>query len=88
MASKYAYWEDQGVATGSVDLYTRVRRPMHLWEQKLVQKNGKLFGVYEIFNPVLYLADPQLIQDVLVKDFHIFTNRRVSELNLSTEKVL
>ncbi|CAG2176701.1 unnamed protein product, partial [Oppiella nova] len=39
-------------------------------------RNGKCFGVYELGKPVLYLSDPELIREVLVKDFHIFTNRR------------
>ncbi|XP_054155684.1 cytochrome P450 3A2-like [Oppia nitens] len=45
-------------------------------EQELYRKYGKCFGVYEGNRPVLYLADPELIRDVLVKDFHVFTNRR------------
>ncbi|CAG2177842.1 unnamed protein product, partial [Oppiella nova] len=46
------------------------------WERDLYVRNGKCFGVYELGKPVLYLSDPELIREVLVKDFHIFANRR------------
>ncbi|CAG2174613.1 unnamed protein product, partial [Oppiella nova] len=46
------------------------------WERDLYVRNGKCFGVYELGKPVLYLSDPELIREVLVKDFHIFNNRR------------
>ncbi|CAG2182090.1 unnamed protein product, partial [Oppiella nova] len=46
------------------------------WERDLYVRNGKCFGVYELGKPVLYLSDPELIREVLVKDFHMFTNRR------------
>ncbi|XP_054157520.1 cytochrome P450 3A24-like [Oppia nitens] len=46
------------------------------WELDLYTKYGKLFGVYESTRPVLYLAEPDLIRDILVKDFHNFINRR------------
>jgi hypothetical protein len=56
---------------------------MQKWEQELVQKNGKIFGIYELTNPVLFLSEPDLIKDILVKDFHIFQNRRVRKFFLS-----
>jgi hypothetical protein len=83
LPSKCDYWESQGVPTASVSLFTRIRRPMQEWEQELVQKNGKIFGIYEITNPVLFLSEPDLIKDILVKDFHIFPNRRVRQFFLS-----
>jgi len=58
-----------------------MKTPWHEWEQNLVKKHGKIFGVYEVTKPVLYVSDPDIIKDVLVKDFHIFTNRRVSKIN-------
>jgi hypothetical protein len=41
--SKCNYWESQGVPTASVSFYTRFRRPIQIWEQELVRKNGKNF---------------------------------------------
>ncbi|CAG2116819.1 unnamed protein product, partial [Medioppia subpectinata] len=47
------------------------------WEVDLYRRNrGQTFGLYETTKPVLYLTDPDLIRDVLVKDFHVFNNRR------------
>ncbi len=56
---------------------------MQIWEQELVRKNGKIFGVYELTNPVLFVSEPEIIKDILVKDFHIFPNRRVRKFFLS-----
>ncbi|CAG2178513.1 unnamed protein product, partial [Oppiella nova] len=54
----------------------RLTKQWFEWERDLYVRNGKCFGVYELGKPVLYLSDPELIREVLVKDFHIFTNRR------------
>ncbi|CAG2174176.1 unnamed protein product, partial [Oppiella nova] len=70
---KCDYWEKQGVRTDSVGLYTRLTKQWYDWERDLYVRNGKCFGVYELGKPVLYLSDPDLIRDVLVKDFHEFT---------------
>ncbi|XP_054155685.1 cytochrome P450 3A8-like [Oppia nitens] len=70
------HWEAQGVKTVSFGLWTRMTTKWYRLEQELYRKYGKCFGVYEGNRPVLYLADPELIRDVLVKDFHVFTNRR------------
>jgi hypothetical protein len=50
---------------------------MHQWEQQLVHKYGKIFGIYELMTPVLYVSDPDLIEDDLIKNLiNIFLNRR------------
>ncbi|XP_054167648.1 cytochrome P450 3A8-like [Oppia nitens] len=48
----------------------------HNWEQDLYRRYGKCFGVYELTVPVLYVSDPVVIRDVLIKDFHCFVNKR------------
>ncbi|XP_060065286.1 cytochrome P450 3A21-like [Ylistrum balloti] len=45
-------------------------------EVDLCRKYGKMFGTFEGKFPTLYIADPKLIKDVLVKDFNSFVNRR------------
>jgi hypothetical protein len=77
LLSKCNHWESQGVPTASVGLFSRSKSTLHEWQIQLVQKNGKIFGIYEFMTPVLYVSHPDLIQDVLVKDFNIFSNRRV-----------
>ncbi|CAG2108956.1 unnamed protein product [Medioppia subpectinata] len=42
---------------------------------KRVRKYGKLFGIFDGNKPLLQIADPVLIKQILVKDFHMFTDR-------------
>jgi len=37
---------------------------------------GRVVGIFEGPTPVLYISDPDLVQQILIKDFHIFSNRR------------
>ncbi len=50
---------------------------MHIVQQQIVQNYPKILGFYELMTPVRYVSDPDLIQDVLIKNFNIFSNRRV-----------
>ncbi|RWR99255.1 Cytochrome P450 3A13-like protein, partial [Dinothrombium tinctorium] len=49
--------------------------PIPTLELKRYQKYGRVYGVMEFTNPVLTIGDPELIKQISVKDFHIFTNR-------------
>lgn len=42
----------------------------------LVCNYGEVYGTYSILNPTVTIADPEVIKQVMVKDFHIFVNRR------------
>ncbi|KAJ6220315.1 hypothetical protein RDWZM_006127 [Blomia tropicalis] len=53
----------------------------HKNEIEMVQKYGKLYGVYTGMEPVLTIADADLIKQVLVKDFRLFINRRKSRVH-------
>ncbi|KAG0439635.1 hypothetical protein HPB47_016572 [Ixodes persulcatus] len=50
-------------------------------DQDRYRKFGKLFGVYEGAEPVLFVADPELVKRVLVKDFPSLPNRRAISFN-------
>ncbi|CAG2110336.1 unnamed protein product, partial [Medioppia subpectinata] len=76
VSSQCTYWETQGVKTVSVGVLTRFTKQWHEWEHELCKQNGKIFGIYEMTKPVLFVSDPDLIRNILVKDFHIFNNRR------------
>ncbi|KAK8383131.1 hypothetical protein O3P69_011571 [Scylla paramamosain] len=39
-------------------------------------RNHKFYGLYEFFNPVLMITDPELLKHILVKDFEHFVDRR------------
>ncbi|XP_064471824.1 cytochrome P450 3A21-like isoform X2 [Ornithodoros turicata] len=45
-------------------------------DQERYQKYGKVFGVYESGKPILFVAEPEIIKKVLVKDFALLPNRR------------
>ncbi|XP_054158298.1 cytochrome P450 3A56-like [Oppia nitens] len=69
-------WERQGIPVARVSWLTKFTKQWHHWERDLYQKYGLVFGIYELGKPILYLSDPDLIRDVLVKDFNVFNNRR------------
>ncbi|XP_023212409.1 cytochrome P450 3A5-like isoform X2 [Centruroides sculpturatus] len=45
-------------------------------DQKWYEKYGKIFGIYEGFTPVLMIAEPKWIRNILVKDFQYFVDLR------------
>ncbi|XP_021350792.1 cytochrome P450 3A18-like [Mizuhopecten yessoensis] len=56
-------------------------------ELDMYRKYGKVFGMYESYVPVLYIADPALLKDILVKDFKNFVNRRDTFRKFSDSKM-
>jgi len=59
--------------------FSRFRKALQIKEREIVERNGKVFGVYEFIKPTLWVAEPEILRNILSKDFHIFPNRRVSE---------
>ncbi|XP_063443194.1 lithocholate 6-beta-hydroxylase-like [Mytilus trossulus] len=41
----------------------------------LIQKYGKVVGVYQGTRPTLLISDPDIVRDLFIKDFSNFTNR-------------
>lgn len=41
------------------------------------ETDGPLFGFYIFTKPFVVIKDPQIIKNVLIKDFHVFSNRHV-----------
>ncbi|CAN7937492.1 unnamed protein product [Ixodes hexagonus] len=82
-ASKYRnYWRDQNVVHEKFSLIfgpasRMFFKPFHLMDQERYNQFGKIFGVYEGAKPVLFVADPELVKLVLVKDFPSLPNRRI-----------
>ncbi|KAH9387714.1 hypothetical protein TYRP_008908 [Tyrophagus putrescentiae] len=77
---RFSFWERQGVRTqrfrwlfGNVlenftaNFYTQLTA----WEKEY----GQVFGSYLFMTPVLCISDPQLVKQMIVKDFGIFSNR-------------
>lgn len=71
-----SYWSRQGIPTPSAfDIY-RFTQPLHIHDQIIYAKYGTIVGLYEGLRPTLMIADPNLIKDILVKDFINFPNHR------------
>ncbi|CAF0852129.1 unnamed protein product [Rotaria sordida] len=58
-------------------LFNIARKGMKTNDIELVQKYGKIIGVFEGTFPIILLSDPDLLRNVLIKDSNVFVNRRV-----------
>lgn len=52
------------------------KRVLPFNDYEFAQKYGNIIGFYEIFKKAIIINDPELIKDIMIKDFHVFTNRR------------
>ncbi len=86
--SKKSYWSKQNIPVASNAFLSRFVKKLHLAEKEIVEKQcgNKVFGVYEFSRPTLWVAEPEIIRNILSKDFHIFPNRRVSKRKKKTIK--
>lgn len=48
-------------------------------ERAYQQTDEPFIGIYSIFRPILLLRDPELIRQILIKDFSYFTDRGKSQ---------
>ncbi|XP_071955007.1 cytochrome P450 3A24-like [Antedon mediterranea] len=55
--------------------------PLHTIYKELVEKYGKVCGFYEGRTPILLVADIDMMQEIIVKKFANFRNRRNFPLN-------
>ena len=53
-----------------------LQSPFSFFQFYLELRNHKFYGLYEFFNPVLMVTDPELLKHILVKDFEHFIDRR------------
>ncbi|VDI45698.1 Hypothetical predicted protein [Mytilus galloprovincialis] len=63
----------------SIDLYIEKQRRKKggfaATDFNLIQKYGKVVGVYQGTRPTLLISDPDIVRDLFIKDFSNFTNR-------------
>ncbi|XP_049524894.1 cytochrome P450 3A24-like isoform X1 [Dermacentor silvarum] len=80
-ASRYRnYWKSQNVVHEKFSLMfgpakRLLLKPVCLSDQERYKKYGRLFGAYERGKPCLFVAEPDLIKQILVKDFQHLPNR-------------
>lgn len=77
----YTYWQDKGVPCEKPILFFGNLKDVFLSKEcfndnikKLYNKfkNESYFGYYSLWKPCLVIRDPDLVKDVLIKDFHKF----------------
>ncbi|GFW40225.1 cytochrome P450 3A4 [Trichonephila clavipes] len=57
-------------------LLENMTKPLNDTEIRRHQEHGNIYGYFEGSRPVLSIADPKLLRDIFVKDFHVFPERR------------
>lgn len=79
------YWKNQNVVHEDFTLIMgpikRFSEPRCITDEARYKKMGRIFGIYELGKPTLIVADPDLVKQVLVKDFQLLPNRRNLDLN-------
>lgn len=56
-----------------------LRKPFHELDLERYKKYGRIYGMFESGKPSLFVAEPELVKHVLVKDFLALPNRRTAE---------
>ncbi|XP_064471835.1 cytochrome P450 3A2-like [Ornithodoros turicata] len=75
------YWKNQNITYEPVSLlqsFKTLFEPYHIFDVRMYKKHGKMFGIFEGMKPMLILSDPELLKQVLVKDFAELPERRRS----------
>ncbi|CAG2119371.1 unnamed protein product, partial [Medioppia subpectinata] len=77
------YWSDRNISGPKPIPYfgnnlAHVLKFKAFVEMEWYKTYGPVFGIYECERPVLSVADPVLIKQILVKEFHKFRNRAES----------
>ena len=74
---KLTFWQRQGVPTaGLAYQWNFLTQELDSYDMKLVKQLGPVYGTYERLTPILIVADPELIREVLVKEFIKFPNHK------------
>ncbi|XP_067136945.1 cytochrome P450 3A8-like isoform X2 [Centruroides vittatus] len=81
LTRNFGFWKNRGIPevppmilTGSVGVDFKTNQGV--LEQQWYNKYGKVFGIYEGSNPALMVGEPELLKNILVKDFYAFSEQR------------
>lgn len=82
----YSYWERKGFKSASgtnyllghfTDNFLRRKSLIELVAGLYQNSKDAYTGIYGIFKPILLVHDPEIVRDVLIRDFQHFTDRGV-----------
>ncbi|XP_023219443.1 cytochrome P450 3A41-like isoform X2 [Centruroides sculpturatus] len=78
----FNFWEKHGIPSPTTNiwsfltgLYQFINKPLHLLQVQTYNKCGRIYGIFFGLKPQLVVADPQIVKNILVKDFNMFHNR-------------
>ncbi|XP_077563284.1 cytochrome P450 3A41-like [Haemaphysalis longicornis] len=76
------FWKDQNVLAEPFALFFGstlkiMCTPIHDLDLARYKKYGRVFGAFETGNVLLFVVEPELVKQVMVKDFPSLPNRRV-----------
>lgn len=81
LTKKHSHWKNAGVPylpakpiVGSIG--NIFRKSFHEIELDNYIAKGRIYGMYEGRRPTLVIGDPDVLRDIMIKDFHFFTDRR------------
>ncbi|CAF4005974.1 unnamed protein product [Rotaria magnacalcarata] len=81
LTRNHRYWEKRGVPGPRPwpffgTYLQQFFKPFPETEMEWYNDYGKIYGIYDGSKPGIIVGDPDLIKQIMVKDFHVFTNRR------------
>ncbi|XP_054157203.1 cytochrome P450 3A9-like [Oppia nitens] len=81
LTKNFNYWSSRGVKGPKPvvlfgNIWEMFVKRFQLLEEDRLAKYGPIYGTYMGTKAVLNVADPELIKNIMVKDFHIFINRQ------------
>ncbi|CAF4082627.1 unnamed protein product [Adineta steineri] len=65
-----------------IPLLSEMFNGMYKNDMALIKKYGKIVGIYEGTVPIILVTDLDILRNVLIKDSHVFINRRVGHHTL------
>lgn len=77
---KFNYWTEKGVPgpKGRIffgNMFEIMKNGFFLTTQNYRQKYGKIYGFYLSNTPCLVVSDPELVKDILIRNFNKFSER-------------
>lgn len=77
------HWKKQNVPHESYALIFGpmlriVNKPFHELDLERYKKYGRVYGMFESGKPSLFVAEPELLKQILLKDFLVLPNRRTA----------